>query len=61
MCGTTCRRQALDDARPLPQPGDVAAVLDAVLEQHLQADADPEHRAAAGQPAVDRRGRRRPS
>ena len=42
-----------DGARPLAEALGVDAALDAVLEQHLHADADAEHRAAAGEAAVD--------
>ena len=52
-----------DDRRlqPLDRPGPLAAalgldaVLDAALEEHLHADADAEHRPAAGQPPPDHR------
>ena len=58
-CSTPCAAaRARAAARPSPghspQPCGVDAVLDAVLEQHLHADADAEHRAAAGEPAADR-------
>ena len=42
-----------DDARPLAEALGVDAALDAALEQHLHADADAEHRPAAGEPTVD--------
>lgn len=45
--------QAVDDARPLPQPLGVHAVLVARLEHHLHADADAEHGTAAGETATD--------
>ncbi len=53
MCGSTGGRQLGDDARPLAEALGVDAALDAALEQHLHADADAEHRAAAGETAVD--------
>ena len=52
MCGTT-GLQPLDDARPLAAALGLDAVLDAALEQDLHADADAEHRPAAGQPTAD--------
>ena len=45
--------QLLDDAGPLAAALGVVAVLDAAVEQDLHADADAEHRAAAGEPAAD--------
>ena len=53
MCGTTGRLQPLDDARPLVAARGLDAVLDAALEEDLHADADAEHRSAAGQPPAD--------
>ena len=47
------RRQLGDDARPLAEALGVDAALDAALEEHLHADADAQHRTAAGEPAVD--------
>ena len=53
MCGTTCASSAVDHARPLPQALGADAVLDAALEHDLHAHADAEHRATAGEAAVD--------
>ena len=53
MCGHDGRLQPLDDARPLVAALGLDAVLDAALEQHLHADADAQHRPAAGEPAAD--------
>ena len=47
------RLERLDDAGPLAAALGVVPVLDAALEQDLHADADAQHRAAAGQPAAD--------
>ena len=53
MCGSTGACSALDRAGPLAEALGVDAVLDAALEEHLHADADAEHRAAAGEPTTD--------
>ena len=47
------RLQLLDDAGPLAAALGVVAVLDPAVEEDLHADADAEHRAAAGQPPAD--------
>ena len=47
------RLEPVDRAGPLVAALGVDAVLDAPLEQDLHADADAEHRAAAGEPAAD--------
>ena len=57
-CSSPCAaRRAPAAARRRPghssQPCGLDAVLDAALEEHLHADADAEHRAAAGEPAAD--------
>ncbi len=48
--------QRLDDARPLPAPLRGDAVLDADLEEHLHADADPQHGPSTGEALADHTG-----
>ena len=56
MCGTHGRIEQGDRARPLPEPLGLVPALDTVLEQHLHADADAEHRPARDEPLLDDRG-----
>ncbi|CAB4884526.1 unannotated protein [freshwater metagenome] len=45
--------ERLDDPGPLPQALGLDPMLDPAIEEHLHADADAEHRAAAREPAID--------
>ncbi len=53
MCGSTGALSWGDGPRPFAEALGVVAALDAVLEQHLHPDADPEHGATAGQTTID--------
>ena len=47
------RLEFAHNARPLAEPRRLVSALDAVLEQHLHADADAEHGTTAGEPTLD--------